>query len=134
MHTALPIAALAFALAATAGHAQDQTTAPAVQAATTPALTHPATPLRATQIIGASILNHRRETIGQVDDLPVPSAPGRMIAVISVGGFLGMRTPLVSVPFSDLSWNARRQEWTLPRATKEDLAAPPVFTHAERIR
>jgi hypothetical protein len=55
-----------------------------------------------------------------------PSALGP-VAIIQVGGFLGMGGRLVSVPLGDLRWNAQRERITMPSATKEALRARPAF-------
>ncbi len=51
------------------------------------------------------------------------------MAVIQVGGFLGMGGRLVMVPLSELQWNAERERVVLPNATKELLQGRPAFTY-----
>lgn len=51
------------------------------------------------------------------------------MAVIQVGGFLGIGARLVTVPLSELQWNAERERVILPNATKETLQSRPAFTY-----
>jgi len=51
------------------------------------------------------------------------------MAVIQVGGFLGMGGRLVMVPLSELQWNAERERIIMPNASKESLQGRPAFTY-----
>jgi hypothetical protein len=51
------------------------------------------------------------------------------MAVIQVGGFLGIGARLVTVPLSELQWNAERDRIVLPHATKETLQSRPAFSY-----
>jgi sporulation protein YlmC with PRC-barrel domain len=82
---------------------------------------------RASRLIGASIYNDSAETVGEVDDLLIPRDGGPPVAIISVGGFLGIGAKLVAVPYDNLRMGATR--WTLPGATKESLNALPSFSY-----
>ncbi len=82
---------------------------------------------RASRLIGASVYNDSAETIGEVDDLLIPPAGGPPVAIISVGGFLGLGARLVAVPYEDLRLGNGR--WSLPGATKESLSALPGFAY-----
>jgi hypothetical protein len=48
---------------------------------------------RASKVIGSSVLNDAGESIGKIDDILVSSDGKQPYAVLSIGGFLGMRTP-----------------------------------------
>ncbi len=63
---------------------------------------------RASKVIGSSVVNDANETIGKIDDLLVSSDGKQPYAVLSVGGFLGMGTRLVVVPYDTLK--IRRQQ------------------------
>ncbi|GGJ28344.1 hypothetical protein GCM10011320_39570 [Neoroseomonas lacus] len=65
-------------------------------------------------------------------DLMVDTAGGATIAVLSVGGFLGMGERYVAIPLSALRWNGERERWMLPGATVDSLKARPAFTYPER--
>jgi hypothetical protein len=51
------------------------------------------------------------------------------MAVIQVGGFLGMGGRLVAVPLSELQWNAERERIIMPNASKETLQGRPAFSY-----
>lgn len=83
---------------------------------------------RMSQVIGGHIYNDRNERIGEVEDVVLRQDAAGPIAVIQVGGFLGMGGRLVAVPLNDLRWNAERSQIILPGATKEQLQTRPAFT------
>jgi starvation-inducible outer membrane lipoprotein len=87
---------------------------------------------RASQLIGANIVNDENRTVGEVHDLMVSSAGGPVLAVLSVGGFLGIGERYVAMPLSELRWNSDRERWVLPGATVDSLKARPAFTYPER--
>ncbi|MBR0662713.1 PRC-barrel domain-containing protein [Neoroseomonas oryzicola] len=61
---------------------------------------------------------------------PAAAAPAYPLAVVQVGGFLGMGGRLVTVPLGDLRWNATSERIVMPGATKENLQARPSFEYA----
>ena len=83
---------------------------------------------RASKIIGSSVLNDANETIGTIDDLLVSRDGKQPYAVLSVGGFLGMGTRLVVVPYDTLRFTGNKV--TLPGGTKEGLKMLPEFKYA----
>lgn len=108
---------------------------PAIQAA--PAM--PAQPVgpaivtprpRMSQVIGARVYNAEGETIGSVEDVLI-GTPERPLAVLQVGGFLGLGGRLVAVPLADLQWNAERERLILPGVTRDQLRERPEFRFAE---
>ncbi len=58
---------------------------------------------------------------------PPPSGP---VAIIQVGGFLGMGGRLVTVPLADLRWNGANEHIVLSGATKESLQRRPAFEYS----
>jgi hypothetical protein len=84
---------------------------------------------RASRIIGSTVYNERNESIGSVDDIILASGNSSPMAVVSVGGFLGIGAKLVAVPMSDLRWSAADNRWTITGATKESLTALPSFSY-----
>lgn len=98
--------------------------APGVPTPLSPALT--ARP-RSSQIIGSRLYNDRDQNIGDVDDLLL--TPAGPMAIIQVGGFLGIGGRLVSMPLGELRWNSDRDRLVLPGATKEALEARPAFEY-----
>lgn len=89
---------------------------------------------RLSQVIGSRIYNDRDQNVGEVDDVLL-TANGPM-AVIQVGGFLGIGGRLVQMPLTDMRWNAERERLMLPGATKEMLETRPAFEYdgAQRRR
>ena len=85
---------------------------------------------RASKIIGSSVLNDAKQTIGKVDDLLVSPDGKQPYAVLSVGGFLGMGSRLVVVPFDDLKFASKKAQ--LPGGTKEGLEKLPMFKYATK--
>jgi hypothetical protein len=76
---------------------------------------------RSTKFVGSDVVNEANESIGTVDDLLVMSNDKAPYAVISVGGFLGMGSKYVVVPYSALQM--RDNKVVLRGATKDSLKA-----------
>ena len=83
---------------------------------------------RASKVIGSSVVNDAQETIGQIDDLLVGPDGKQPYVVLSIGGFLGMGTHLVVIPYESLTFADKRV--TLPGGTKEGLKMLPEFKYA----
>jgi sporulation protein YlmC with PRC-barrel domain len=84
---------------------------------------------RASKIIGASVTNEQKETVGTVEDLIITQNEKVPTAVLSVGGFLGIGTKYVEVPFSDLKVSDKNV--MMAGATKDSLKALPEFKFAK---
>jgi sporulation protein YlmC with PRC-barrel domain len=84
---------------------------------------------RAKQVIGAAVSNAQNQEIGTVDDLILNTQNQVVMAVISVGGFLGVGGKLVAIPYGDLQRNNGKV--TLANADKNTLAAMPSFTYGQ---
>lgn len=85
---------------------------------------------RASKLIGATVVNSNDERIGTIDDLVVNPQDKVTYAVISVGGFLGIGSKLVAVPFYSLK-TVKEERLMLPGATKEALKGLPEFKYAK---
>jgi sporulation protein YlmC with PRC-barrel domain len=85
---------------------------------------------RASKLVGAAVVNNKDERIGTIDDLVVNTDDRVTYAVISVGGFLGMGSKLVAVPFHSLQ-TVKEERLMLPGATKEALKELPEFKYAK---
>lgn len=83
---------------------------------------------RASKIIGSNVVNGANQAIGKIDDLLVSPDAKQPYAVLSIGGFLGMGSRLVVVPFNTLKFAGKKV--TLPGGTKEGLEKLPVFKYA----
>jgi PRC-barrel domain len=87
-----------------------------------------ATGYRTSKVVGSAVLNEANETVGTIDDLIVTPTEKVPFAVLSVGGFLGMGSKYVVVPFSSLE--VRDKKMVLRGATKDSLKSPPEFKYA----
>ena len=86
-----------------------------------------ATGYRASKMVGSTVVNEANETVGTIDDLIITPTEEVPFAVLSVGGFLGMGSKYVVVPFSSLHVKDKRM--VLPGATKASLTALPEFKY-----
>ena len=87
-----------------------------------------ATGYRTSKVVGSTVVNEANETVGTIDDLIVTPGDKVPFAVLSVGGFLGIGTKYVVVPYSSLV--VHDKQMMLPGATKESLKSLPEFKYA----
>jgi PRC-barrel domain len=85
---------------------------------------------RASKVIGSSVLNDANEAIGKIDDLLVSTDGKAPYAVLSIGGFLGLDTHLVVIPYDSL--NLLDNKIVLPGGTKDTLKMLPEFKYAAK--
>ena len=84
--------------------------------------------VRASKVVGASVYNEQDQSIGSVDDVLMSDSDHKAgTAVISVGGFLGMGSKLVSVPFDQLK--IENDRIVMPGATKASLEGMPEYRY-----
>ena len=83
---------------------------------------------RSSKVVGSGVVNDANETIGKIDDLLVSRDGKQPYAVLSIGGFLGMGTRLVVVPYDTLKFADKKV--LLPGGTKEGLKMLPGFKYA----
>jgi len=86
------------------------------------------------KLVGATVYNDQKQSIGSIDNLIVGSDGKISSAVISVGGFLGAGSTLVDVPFSRLQFqqdgnNSNGREVVLPNASQQSLKSMQDFTY-----
>jgi sporulation protein YlmC with PRC-barrel domain len=81
---------------------------------------------RASKLIGSAVRNDKSEEIGKIDDLVV-GKDKVLFAVIGVGGFLGLGSHLIAVPYN--SFKMSPQRIVLPGATKAALSKLPEFQY-----
>jgi hypothetical protein len=86
-----------------------------------------ATGYRTSKVVGSTVVNETNETVGTIDDLIVTPSEKVPFAVLSVGGFLGIGTKYVVVPYSTLEVHDKRM--VLPGGTKESLKSLPEFKY-----
>lgn len=86
-----------------------------------------ATGYRASKVVSSTVVNDTNVTVGTIDDLIITPNDKIPYAVLSVGGFLGMGSKYVVVPFSSLQ--VKDKQMVLPGATKDSLKALPEFKY-----
>ena len=59
---------------------------------------------RTSKVVGLNVYNDRNESIGSINDLLTDKSGSIKAAVISVGGFLGVGSRLVAVPFDKVKF------------------------------
>jgi hypothetical protein len=77
---------------------------------------------------GKSVLNEKDERIGTIDDLII-GHDRVLFAVLQVGGFLGIGSRLVAVPYQALQISEAPTKILLPGASKEALKNLPEFKY-----
>jgi sporulation protein YlmC with PRC-barrel domain len=107
-----------------------RTTAPASATAnesTTPRYATADGQMRVSKIVGASVYNDQNQSVGSIDDVLMSHDNKATTAVISVGGFLGMGSKLVSVPFDQIK--VEKDRLVMPGATKQSLTSMPEYKY-----
>ncbi len=114
--------------------AQDQSVPPAQPSEATPAApeaTPPAAAGAATAIkVGEAVFESGGQEIGKVAEIAT-AEDGSEMAVISVGGFLGMEPKKIVVSSDALRPSADGKGLTIPMSAEEVDAAPPYEAKAE---
>jgi sporulation protein YlmC with PRC-barrel domain len=77
-------------------------TAPRVAAAKSSNLALDVFDHRASDLIGASVLDDRGESVGKIDDIVVSTEDAKLHVVLAIGGFVGFGEKLISLPLDDL--------------------------------
>ena len=79
-------------------------------------------------VIGATVRNQQNETVGSINDIYMDSNGAVKTVIVSVGGFLGMGSHDVALPWSDLTFNRDGTSLIVTTsATKDHLKALPAF-------
>ena len=86
-------------------------------------------------LLGKTVMNDKKERIGKIEDLIIaPSSGTKMphasVAIIGVGGFLGMGRHDVAIPTDQI--RVEGKDLVLPGATKDALKAVPEFQYASK--
>jgi sporulation protein YlmC with PRC-barrel domain len=84
--------------------------------------------IRASKVVGATVYNDQNQSIGSVDEVLMNDSNHTAgTAVLSVGGFLGMGSKLVSVPFDQLKIG--NDKVVMPGASKASLEGMPEYRY-----
>jgi sporulation protein YlmC with PRC-barrel domain len=83
---------------------------------------------RVSKLTGRAVVNDKNERIGTIDDFII----GRdrvLFTILQVGGFLGIGSRLVAVPYQALVLDDAGTKITLPGATKDSLTKLAEFKY-----
>ncbi len=83
---------------------------------------------RASKLRGTKVVNPKNEKIGELDDLIV-GKDRVLFAIVQVGGFLGIGSYLIAVPYTSLQISDNGNRIVLPGATKEQVKGLPEFKY-----
>jgi hypothetical protein len=125
-HSLILLSAAAFAAALLSGSADAQLNPQTVTLMRVDPQTL-ATGYRSSKMVGSSVSNENNETVGTVDDLIITAGGQAPYAILSVGGFLGLGTKYVALPFTALKIVDKRI--VLPGGTKDALQSLPDFKY-----
>jgi sporulation protein YlmC with PRC-barrel domain len=83
---------------------------------------------RTSKLTGRAVVNSQNERVGTIDDFII----GRdrvLFSILQVGGFLGLGSRLVAVPYQSLTIDDTGTKITLPGATKDELKKLAEFKY-----
>lgn len=89
---------------------------------------------RASKLVGLKIYNDANESVGSINDLLMDKNGDIKIAVIGVGGFLGMGEHLVAVPYDKLKFVNEAVAYTGAATTPANRPASTTTTGAAADR
>lgn len=84
---------------------------------------------RASKLLKSDVYNDKSKKIGKVEDLIVKPDGTINVAILDVGGFLGINAHRVAIPVSQLTME--KAKIVLPGGSKEALKALPEFKFAK---
>jgi len=93
---------------------------------------------RASDLIGATVLDDRGERVAKVDDIVVSTEDDKLHAVLAIGGIVGFGEKLISIPFDDLHITANDGDPQVRVAMtgeqlNELLASRPEFRYERQL-
>ncbi len=82
---------------------------------------------RASKVVGLNVYNEQNENVGSINDLLMDKSGSIKAAVISVGGFLGMGSRLVALPYEKIKFSNEPVTYTgVSGAANTGGAKPPM--------
>jgi sporulation protein YlmC with PRC-barrel domain len=75
---------------------------------------------RVSKLLGRSVTNDKNEKVGSLDDLVIGHNDS-LYAILQVGGFLGIGSRLVAVPYDALKVDDEGRKVELPGASQQEL-------------
>ena len=112
--------------------------APAFAQSATPAAMSATPSMAASPSGGSTVTNYYKQSVyspdqtnlGKVDDVLIDSSGRVSGLVLGVGGFLGVASKDVIVPFTDVTMTRKdNKNWLTMTATKDQLKAAPGYTY-----
>jgi putative membrane protein len=92
--------------------------------------TYPLGDKTANDLIGQSVVNQNGDSVGEIYDIVLNASDQAVLAVVSVGGFLGIGEKNVAVPFEQLQ-PSDNEAILMSTATEEELKAMPEYVEGE---
>jgi hypothetical protein len=83
---------------------------------------------RFSKLKGTKVVNPQNQELGELDDLII-GKDRVLFAIIEVGGFLGLGSYLIAVPYTSLQISDGGKRIVLPGATKQSVKALPEFKY-----
>jgi len=84
---------------------------------------------RARKLIGATVYNDQNEKVGKIEDMIIAPDGKLSVAVVDVGGFLGLGAHRVAIPVEQFT--QIEPKIVLPGATKQALKGLPEFKYVK---
>lgn len=84
---------------------------------------------RVSKLMGHAVINDKNERIGKIDDFVIGHDDGHLFTVLQVGGFLGIGSHLVAVPYDSLVIDQNGKNVELPGASKSELEKLTEFRY-----
>jgi len=90
--------------------------------------------MSAESLVGKAVKNAANESVGKINDIYLDANGAVKLVVVSVGGFLGVGSKDVAVPWTDLKFGRDGNSITvLTNWTKDSLKAMPDYKDERRI-
>jgi sporulation protein YlmC with PRC-barrel domain len=84
--------------------------------------------LRLSKLTGHTVVNDKNESIGKIDDIVI-AQDHSLFTVLQVGGFLGIGSHFVAVPFDNLKVDENVSKIELPGASRDELKKLAEFNY-----
>lgn len=86
----------------------------------------------ASEIIGETVVNLQGENVGKILELVIDAGKNRVVyAVLSFGGFMGMRNKLFAIPWEAFEFSETEKKLIL-NVDREKLEAAPGFEKGDK--
>ena len=79
------------------------------------------------ELVGTELVNDAGESIGEIDNFGL--AGDQIVAIVGIGGFLGMGEHMVAMPIERLSYDG--EQLVISDVTREELEALPEYDESQ---